>query len=419
MLKILFIYIWSLTLLLTSAQTDKPRQALRELGKKHEALFKEFERDVEDRKAQTWEWDDRAGEIRQLARDIGSTYKIPDWEGEELLALAEINLLAEDFDNAVLAYRAFLAADPRKKEVDGVDVRARLARALTESDRPDEAARVIEELKRERSNDPFIMAALVSLYKDLAVSYRDRGLLARAADAAFDGYQVANVNRLTRLRSSRITETVLRDQFTMAAIYVALNEQMSRNKTAADFDKSARNFDFRGQIYLRDHYGKELTTARLVGRPAPELKPGLEADGTTIGELQGKVVLLDFHAMWCAPCVAGFRHWREFQSRHGDRGFKVIGVTRLYGRTDAGVVDSSEAELEALRAFRKKYDLDYPFVVGRIDDVTNEERFGVDSIPTTVLIDKRGRIRHIKRGIGDYRKLERFIVRLLNEAVVQ
>ena len=50
-----------------------------------------------------------------------------------------------------------------------------------------------------------------------------------------------------------------------------------------------------------------------------------------------------------------------------------------------------------------------------MDDVANDERFVVASLPTVVLIDRRGNIRHIKRGVGEYRKLEKQIEKLINE----
>jgi len=50
-----------------------------------------------------------------------------------------------------------------------------------------------------------------------------------------------------------------------------------------------------------------------------------------------------------------------------------------------------------------------------MDDVTNEERYGVIGAPTMILIDRRGVVRHVKRGAGEYRKLEKQIEKLLGE----
>lgn len=394
------------------AQTRKPRQALRDLQKRQESLFKDFERDVSDGKAQSWEWDERSSVIRLSAGEAAASYRTGDWEDDELLALGELWLVAEDYSRAADVYRAAFNSDSRKKEIDGLDIRARLAEVLIRSDQLDSAATLIRELNKEKADDRFVMVALVGLYRELALALRDRGYQLRAADAAYDGYQLADVNQLNRIRSSQMIERLLRDQFSMAALYVALNEQMSRAKTAADFDKTVRKFDFREQTYLLDHYEKELAIARMIGKPAPGLKPGLAGDSIDPASMRGEIVLLDFTALWCAPCAAAFPHWRDFQSRFADRGFEIVGVTRLYGRTDKGIAESADDELRAVREYKQANKLTYPYLVAALDDVTNEERFGVDSIPTVVIIDREGIIRHVKRGIGEYRQLGRVIERL-------
>lgn len=395
------------------AQVRKPRQALRDLEKRQESLFKDFERDVSDGKVQAWEWDERSSVIRRSAGEAAASYRPADWEGEELLALAELWLVAEDYARAAVVYRAAINSDSRRKEVDGLDIRTRLAEVLIRSDQLDSAGAVMQQLKKEKSDDRVVMFALVGLYRELALALRDSGYQLRAADAAYDGYQLADVNKLIRIGSPQLIERLLRDQLSMAALYVALNEQMSRTKSAVDFDKTVRKFDFRQQTYLLDHYEKELATARMIGTPAPVLKHGVAGDSIDPAKMRGRIVLLDFTATWCTPCAAAFPHWREFQSRFADRGFEIVGVTRLYGRTDKGIAESADDELKALREYRKANNLTYPYLVAALDDVTNEERFGVDSIPTVVILDREGIIRHIKRGIGDYRRLGRFIERLV------
>ena len=123
----------------------------------------------------------------------------------------------------------------------------------------------------------------------------------------------------------------------------------------------------------------------LDGSPETKSKP--------LAELRGKVVLLDFWAMWCGPCAAAFPHFREFQAKYGGKGLEIIGVTRFFGRSD-GVEDlSREQEWKALLTFKTKHRLNYPLVVGKLDDITNDERYGIAALPTIVLIDRRGNIR--------------------------
>lgn len=90
-------------------------------------------------------------------------------------------------------------------------------------------------------------------------------------------------------------------------------------------------------------------------------------------------------------------------------------MTRLYGRSDNEDELSREQEWKSLQNYKRRHQLNYPFAVGKMDDTTNEERYSVAGVPTVFLLDRRGHVRHSQRGVGEYRKLERQIKRLLDE----
>ena len=65
----------------------------------------------------------------------------------------------------------------------------------------------------------------------------------------------------------------------------------------------------------------------MIGKPAPEIE-GKDIDGKAVrlADLKGKVVLVDFWATWCPPCVASFPTFRQLSREYKDRGFVILGV---------------------------------------------------------------------------------------------
>ena len=166
----------------------------------------------------------------------------------------------------------------------------------------------------------------------------------------------------------------------------------------------------------------------LVGKPAPPFLSKVEAwvngEPLTEDDLKGKVVLLDFWAVWCGPCIATFPHLREWHEKYADKGLVIVGLTRYYNYTwneKAGRASRSPAkvspedEQEMLKQFTKHHQLKH--VIAVMTDNSVSEAFGVTGIPQVVVIDRDGKVRLIRVGSGpkNAHDVEEMIKKLIGE----
>lgn len=152
-------------------------------------------------------------------------------------------------------------------------------------------------------------------------------------------------------------------------------------------------------------FERKLRQLRLQGEIAPEITivKWIEQAPLKLSGLQGRVVLLDFWATWCGPCLTAFPHLRRWHETYKDRGLVVLGITKYYGRGDGHDMTTAE-EFSYLERFKKQHNI--PYGVAVTDNDNNHRAYGVSAIPTAVLIDRRGIIRLLTTGSGGGNEVE-------------
>ncbi len=126
----------------------------------------------------------------------------------------------------------------------------------------------------------------------------------------------------------------------------------------------------------RQEQSKAATTER---KPAPDftLQDG-EGKSIKLSDLRGKVVVLNFWATWCGPCGLEIPWFIEFEKQYKSRGLEIVGVSM------------DEDGWKAIKPYVASHKLNYRVLLG--NDSVGQLYGGVDSLPTTFVIDREGRL---------------------------
>ena len=139
--------------------------------------------------------------------------------------------------------------------------------------------------------------------------------------------------------------------------------------------------------------------SKAIGDMAPEFsRPDLAGKPVRLADYHGKLVLLNFWASWCGPCLEEMPKFSGWQREYGAQGLQVIGV-------------SMDDDSAAARRLIARHPAAYPILLG--DAELGESFGGVLGLPLTYLIDPNGRIVARYQGNGDLAKMEAKIKALL------
>ncbi len=196
------------------------------------------------------------------------------------------------------------------------------------------------------------------------------------------------LDELLAAHKAEKTDEVAQVLVLKGVVYLQLIEDFE--KAAATFKQLKTDFPESSQAKEVDNVLKAIEVQQAAAKAQEALKPGavfpdfaekdLEGNPLSVGEFKGSVVLIDFWATWCGPCVEDMPHVISLYNKYHTRGLEIVGIS----------LDKDEA---ALKAFIEKNKMTWPqFFDGKFWENKLARQYGVTSIPFTVLINGDGKV---------------------------
>jgi thiol-disulfide isomerase/thioredoxin len=108
--------------------------------------------------------------------------------------------------------------------------------------------------------------------------------------------------------------------------------------------------------------------------------PDMEGNFQALAQWRGKVIVVNFWATWCPPCLKEIPEFVRMQEKLGPHGLQFVGIA----------IDNRDK----VREFAAKFRINYPILIGEMEGIELVRRVGNDrgGLPFTVIVDRKGRL---------------------------
>jgi cytochrome c biogenesis protein CcmG/thiol:disulfide interchange protein DsbE len=141
-----------------------------------------------------------------------------------------------------------------------------------------------------------------------------------------------------------------------------------------------------------------LTSSPLIGKPAPAFTlEDLNGKKVSLAGYKGTAVMVNFWATWCGPCKLETPWLVDLRNQYASQGFEILGISAEADNLADDDKDGWAQDKTAIARFVKQLHMNYPVLIN--GDSISKDYGGLDAMPTTFYVDRKGIVVAMQMGI--------------------